>query len=179
MHSRLLIGATGWLLGAVTATAGSLYAVDQLGQGLLAQHTKRVSVAMVNTELAQENSAPRTAGPTQAATGSPRPSTSRKSGAHKPSSQQHQRAAGVQATFSTTGGTAEAVCKHGQVWLLYEIPGQGYNIDDPQPGPSSAASVTFTNSSGGVVLRVTCSSAGAPVSHVSAFSWGAGSHHDD
>ena len=54
MRSRVLIGAGAWLLGAVAATAGSLYAVDQLGQGLLAQHTKQVSVAMVNAELAQD-----------------------------------------------------------------------------------------------------------------------------
>ncbi len=50
-----MLGVSAWLLGALSATAGSLYAVDQLGQGLLEQHAGQISMAMVNAELAQEN----------------------------------------------------------------------------------------------------------------------------
>jgi len=44
------IGAGACLLGAASATAGSIYAIAQLGQGLVEQHTTQVSVAMVNAE---------------------------------------------------------------------------------------------------------------------------------
>lgn len=179
MRSRLLIGATGWLLGAVTATAGSLYAVDQLGQGLLTEHTKRVSVAMVNAELAQNH--PRHSAPavTQTPSRTPRPSSSASpSGrpAHAPHNRRNQ--AGAEVEFSTPGGTAGAVCSQGKARLLYESPGQGYGVDDLVTGPATAASVTFTNSSGGVVLRVTCSAAGQPAKQVSTFTSGSGSKEE-
>ena len=177
MPSRLLIGVSGWLLGAVTATAGSLYAVDQLGQGLLAQHSKRVSVAMVNAELAQVNSERSAPAVTHPPTATPSASSSR--AARPPSRQQprHQPPASTEAEFSTPDGTAGAVCKQHEAYLLYESPAQGYYIDDPRTGPATMVSVTFTNSSGGAVLQVTCSSSGSPVKHVSMFS--SGSHGEE
>ncbi len=190
MRSRLLIGVTGWLLGAVTATAGSLYAVDQLGQGLLAQHSKRVSVAMVNSELAQENSERPAPSATHSPSPSPSPSPSSGSGpgtraARTVPGTQPQRRTPAGPPPSTTrlldsaGGQAEAACKQGEAYLVYVSPGQGYDFHDLNSGPAREASVTFTNDSGGVVLRVTCSSSGDPVKHVSAFSWGGGSGHDE
>ena len=186
MRSRLLIGVTGWLLGAVTATAGSLYAVDQLGEGLLAQHTKRVSVAMVNRELAQEGSER----PTPPATRPPSPSPSQSPSASSAASTRAARTvpgaqpqrhppASTTRVLDTAGGQAEAECKQGDAYLVYWSPGQGYDIHDLRRGPAPVASVTFTNASGGVVLRVTCASSGNPVKHVSAFSRGGGSGHDD
>ena len=50
--------------------------------------------------------------------------------------------------------------------------------DDVSKGPARAASISFTDSSGGVLMRVTCTSAGVPVAHVSQLSWDGGSHHD-
>ena len=166
MRSRLLIGATGWLLGAVTATAGSLYAVDQLGQGLLAQHSKRVSVAMVNAELAQDHSRRSAPAVTQSPSASASPALKGRA-AHVP--HRRRQPASTEAEFSTPGGTAGATCSQGKARLLYESPGQGYGVDDLVAGPATAASVTFTNSRGGVVLRVTCGSAGSPAKHVSTF----------
>lgn len=190
MPSRLLIGASAWLLGAVTATAGSLYAVDQLGQGLIAQHSKRVSVAMVNRELAQENSErpllARTPSPRASASPSPSPSpaASRSRGpraagtAPRPSSHR-PRPSSTARVLNTVGGQAEAACQQGSAQLVYESPSQGYDIHDLQPGPAAQASVTFTSSGGGVVLKVTCSSSDKPVEHVSSFTWSDDSHHDD
>ena len=190
MRSRLLVGATGWLLGAVTATAGSLYAVDQLGQGLLAQHSKRVSVAMVNSELAQENSGRSASSAAHSPNSSPSPSPSSGSGPGPraartvPSPQPQGRTpAGTPPSttrvLTTAGGQAEAACKQGNAYLVYVSPGQGYDVHDLNRGPAREAKVTFTNDSGGVVLQVTCSSSGNPVKHVSSFSWGGGSGHDD
>src|SRR5260370_22842100 len=83
-----MLGVGAWLLGAVSATAGSLYAVDQLGKGLLEQHAGRISVAAVNAELAQENSGRLSHAPAP----SPSPSPSTAPGhSHAP----HKRAASV------------------------------------------------------------------------------------
>lgn len=185
MPSRLLIGASGWLLGAVTATAGSLYAVDQLGQGLIAQHSKRVSVAMVNRELAQENRERPAAGSTPSAHSSPSASASassrpvRKAG-QAPGTRSHRlRTPSTTRVLNSAGGQVEAACKQGDAYLVYEIPGQGFDIHDLRPGPAAGASVAFTSSTGGVQLKVTCSSTGIPVEHVSSLSWGGGSNHDE
>lgn len=183
MPSRLLIGAAGWLLGAVTATAGSLYAVDQLGQGLVDGHTKRVSVAMVNNELAQENSERPIPAAARSQSPSPRPSVSAsrsvRAAGTVPGKPPHQHSsAGLGLVMSTTGGTAEAECQPGGAYLVYVSPAQGYDVHHLQRGPAPAASVTFANSTGGVALRVTCTSSGDPVKHVSAFSSGSGSRDD-
>lgn len=183
MRSRLLIAATGWLLGAVTATVGSLFAVDQLGQGLLAQHTKRVSVAMVNRELAQENSErPGAAATIRGQSPSPSPSASGSHGVRASRTVHGTRRhdpPGPGRVLNTAGGQAEARCEAGGAYLVFASPGQGYDLNDLHRGPAQVASVTFTNSSGGVVLRVTCTSSGTPVGRTSTFSWGSGSHHDE
>jgi len=43
VHSRILFGAAAWLLGAATATTGSLLAVSLLGQGITGQSLRAVS----------------------------------------------------------------------------------------------------------------------------------------
>jgi hypothetical protein len=180
VRSRILLGVSAWLLGAASATAGSLYAVDQLGQGLLAQHSKEISVATVNAELALENSDKATP-----AASSPSPSTTHpqpqvRHTAQRPgtggSARHVQRPASK--LLTSAGGTAAASCDNGLAHLLYWSPAQGFEVEDVHPGPSRTASVTFTSSPDGVVMRVFCGAAGAPHSHVSSWTWG-GSHHDE
>jgi hypothetical protein len=179
VRSRVLIGAGAWLLGAVAATTGSLYAVDQLGQGLFAQHTKQVSVAMVNAELAQDGASrpARTPKPGPSPTASPRASQSRHQVRPVPT---HQAANPVARNASklltSAGGTAVASCQQGGAYLLYWSPAQGYETDDVARGPTAVASVAFTSNSGEVILRVTCTRSGVPTPHVSTNSWGG---HDD
>ena len=176
----MLIGAGAWLLGAVAATAGSLYAVDQLGQGLFAQRTKQVSVAMVNAELAQDGASrpARTPKPSHSPTASPKASHSPHRARPVPT---HQAAKPVTRNASklltSAGGTAVASCQQGGAYLLYSSPAQGYEADDVVRGPSAVASVTFTSNSRKVILRVTCTSSGVPTAHVTTKSWGGG--HDD
>jgi hypothetical protein len=187
VRSRVVIGVGAWLLGALTATGGSLYAVDQLGQGLLEQHTKQVSVAMVNAELALESSGH--AG--KASTQSPSPSLSpaQAPGTTAPgvpdkarplTSRRASAPAGGAAAklLNSAGGTAEAICLGGLAHLLYWSPAQGFDVFRVQPGPASVASVTFTDSSGGVTIRVACTGSGVPAARTSPFQW-AGSHHDE
>ena len=145
MRSWLLIGPACWLLGVAIATAGSLYTVGQLGRGLLSRPAYRVSVAIV--------------------TRSPAPAM--RAAAMLPVRRRQQRPARPGTAVETTGGTAEAACERGAAYLLYEIPRQGFGIRDLRPGPASTASVTFRNSTGWLVLRVTCTVGGYPAEHVS------------
>ncbi len=179
-----MLGVGAWLLGAVSATAGSLYAVDQLGKGLFEQHAGRISVAVVNAELAQANSgrlghapAPSPSPPSTAPGHSHAP---RKRAAAVPTHRPAQPGpVGAGKLLTSAGGTAEATCQNGLARLLYWSPQQGFAVDHVEAGPSSVAEVTFTDSSGGVVMHVTCSSSGVPAAHVSTFQWGGGTHHDE
>ena len=176
MRSRVLIAVGAWLLGALAATGGSLYAVAQLGHGLIEQHTKQVTVAMVNAELAQDSSA-HTIGPALSLS----PTVSHAATAPR-SGSKHSAAPPVtysSKVFTSDGGTASATCGPGGAQLHWEIPVNGFEVSRLEPGPSAVASVTFTNSSGGVSMKVTCSTSGVPVEQVSAFGWGGSTHHDE
>jgi len=177
-----MLGVSAWLLGALSATAGSLYAVDQLGQGLLEQHAGRISVAMVNAELARENVS-QAPGPSLSPSPSAAPRYSRTPQKRAASAPIRRPARHVPANagklLNSAGGTAAATCQNGLAHLLYWSPQQGFAVHHVQAGPTSVAEVSFTDSSGGVVLHVTCSS-GVPAAHVSTFQWGdGGTHHDE
>jgi hypothetical protein len=176
----VLIGAGAWLLGAVAATAGSLYAVDQLGQGLFAQHTKQFSVAMVNAELAQDGASRPAQTPTPSQSPSPSPKASHSAHKVRPAPT-HPAAKPVTRNASklltSAGGTAVASCGPGGAYLQYWSPSQGFETHNVVRGPSSVASVTFAGNSSDIILRVTCTSAGVPTPNVSKKSWGGG--HDD
>jgi hypothetical protein len=163
-----LLGVGAWLLGATSATAGSLYAVGQLGNSLLAVSTKQISVAMVNADLAQEN----------AQRAVPLPSSTRRSsdhgnklaGKHRriktsrlPSHSRSPVAGSSAGTLLTSlDGSAEAVCTASGAYLSYWSPQPGFEVDDVMRGPAAAASVTFRGTSGGIEMKVTCDG-GVPV----------------
>jgi len=183
VRSRILLGVSAWLLGAASATAGSLYAVNQLGEGLLAQHSKEISVATVNAQLALENSDRASPVPTPVPTAPVSPSHSRPDAAHRmagtgPGRQTPHVQPPPSKLLTSRGGTAAASCDNGLVRLVYWSPAQGFEADDVSKGPARVASVTFTNDSGGVVMRVACTSAGVPVAHVSTLNWGGGRHDE-
>ena len=54
MHRRILFGVAAWLLGAATATAGSLLAVSLLGQGITGSSGQLLTQDAVNRALASE-----------------------------------------------------------------------------------------------------------------------------
>jgi hypothetical protein len=182
VRSRILLGASAWLLGAVSATAGSLYAVGQLGHGLLAQPGQQVSAAMVKSELARENADPPrpSPSPSAASTRSPSPSPSRTQSrirVRHPSKPQPTAAASV--LLSSSDGTAAAVCEKGGAYLVYWSPQQGYEADYVVRGPRPVASLVFRNSSGnGVVMRVSCRN-GAPVEQLAPFQSDGGGGGDE
>ena len=177
VRSRILLGASAWLLGAVAATAGSLYAVGQLGHGLLAQPGQQVSVAMVNAELARDKADPPGPSPTGAAstTRAPAPSPAKTPARH---SSKPQPSSAASVLLTSPAGTAAAVCEKGGAYLVYWSPQQGYEADYVVRGPQPVASLVFRNSSGGgVVMRVSCRN-GSPVERLAPYQPGDGGGDD-
>jgi hypothetical protein len=166
---RVLLGVGAWVLGATTATGGSLFAVDQIGQDLVAQQSKQISISAVNADLAHEHSDPVMSSPVTAP-GTTRPSGKRHGGQLAPSGP----SPGV--LFVSADGSAAAACHAGRAYLVYWSPQQGFDAEHVIRGPAAVAQVTFGNGSGGLVLRVTCRGS-VPVKHVSAVQ--AGPHHDE
>lgn len=168
MRSRILIGGGAWLLGVVTATAGSMYAVDQLAQGLLSQQSKQVSVAMVNAELARE-SADSVLHPQGQAT----PAATAPAGGGNAVGSTGPRTSDGQ-LLTSPDGNAVAACRPAGPYLVYWSPQPGYEATHVVRGSGTRASVTFRNSSGGLVLSVTCQD-GQPVART----WPLRVEHDD
>jgi hypothetical protein len=167
---RILLGAGAWVLGTATATGGSLFAIEQMGQHLLAQRSTQVSVATVNAELVREHSEPAMSAPSTAPARTP--SAKVRHGAKR-----HRSAALPPAVLlDSADGSAAARCQEGGAYLVYWSPQQGYEADHVIRGPAAVAQVTFSNGFDGDVLQVTCR-AGAPVKHVSALR--SGPPHDE
>lgn len=155
MHTRILVGVTAWLLGAATATGGSLLAVSLLGQGITGTGGLLLSPEGVNQALARESAdasggaaAPRDGSPSTAALGTsaPSPSATATPG-HSPA----PTGTGTPGT-GTSGGT-QGTGTDGSGTDGTGTPGAGTS-----GGPSSAA--TLLTSRGGDVVA-SCLAAGA------------------
>jgi hypothetical protein len=157
-----------------------MYAIAQLGQGLVEQHTTQWSVATVNAELAQDSRTTPATGlvsgwsPTASPQASHTPAK-RHSGAKHRATPPPSGNSGK--TLTSPGGTAIASCNQGLAELLSASPYQGFREDSYVPGPTAEASVTFTSPSIGVVMTVTCTSLGVPVADVRQFPRTAWSPH--
>jgi len=171
VRSRVLLGVGAWLLGAASATVGSLYAVGQLGNSLLAVSTKQISVAVVNADLARENA--RHAEPLRDSTHSNNRSTDRRKKvaakpAHVKASPSPSQSASPAPSpppgilLTSPDGSTEATCMSGGAYLSYWSPQPGFEVDDVMRGPAAVASVSFRDVSGGIEIRVSCDS-GVPV----------------
>ncbi len=180
MRPGMLVGVAAWLLGAVAATLGSLYAVNKIGADLLQQQARQVSIATINAEYALQGSG-RAAPPARPA--AHRPGSAGSAGSGPPrhlwrSGQAGQASPGrATALLASPDGTAGATCGRGGAYLVYVSPQQGFQADDVQRGPAAVASVTFESWSGGVVMTVTCQG-GSPVEHLTPVSQGAPPHDE-
>lgn len=167
MRSSFLIGAGAWLLGAVTATTGSMIAVGALAHGLLSPQTQQLVGAPSGGDIDAGGAVDPTL-PGVSASSSPSASAV----PVQPSSGLGPQAGGGAAPaaaptlLTSADGSVLAACQPAGAYLVYWSPNQGYSADDVSRGPAAVASVTFSNTAGGVVMRVTCPS-GAPVARVS------------
>jgi hypothetical protein len=160
VHARILIVGA-WLLGAGTATAGSLIAVSLLGQGIIGSSSQQLTVAAVNRALASE-----TGEPSGSPSGSPS-SAAPEPASPFPSARAHQPSpAPVPSTpppaspggtlLSSSGGNAVASCGPGGAYLYSWSPQQGYEAVSVRRGPAAQAMVTFRSSRSQVNMVVTC-----------------------
>jgi len=189
---RVLAGVGAWLLGAGTATAGSLLAVSLLGQGIAASPGQQLTADAVNQALAREahdasEAATRTARPpvrtppvtrsaaaspaaSQAAPAPPAPSAT----AAAPAVPAASPSAGT--VLMSPGGSVLAECRPAGAYLVSWSPVQGYEADDVTRGPAATARVVFESTGNSVTMKVSCpdGAAGAPVASSSIQPWGGG-----
>lgn len=181
MHKRILFGLVAWLLGAATATAGSLLAVSLLGQGIGGSSAQQLTEDAVNRALASEVAESQTAASAAASArpasrpARPSPTLTPDQTAASPAATQNsqgtQPTQGPQNTpstqggggtvFTSKGGDVVAGCQASGAYLISWSPLQGYEIDSVVRGPAAAARVTFESTSSQVTMVVTCS-AGVP-----------------
>jgi serine/threonine-protein kinase len=183
MHRRILFGVTAWLLGAATATAGSLLAIAVLGQGITGSSGQLLTQDAVNKALASEATEasppdsptataagkPAMATATPAASPSAAPATA--SAAPTPPATPPEPspatttaappAAGDGTVLTSSGGEVVASCQAGGVYLISWSPLQGYEVDSVARGPAATARVTFASNVTLVTMVVSCS-AGVP-----------------
>ncbi len=165
MRSGFLIGAGAWVLGALTATTGSMIAVGALAHGLLSAQTQLFAGVPSRANLDAGGSV----SPTPAVSASISPSPP--AGPVRPTPGLRPLAGGaapssVAPTLLTSAdGSVLAACQSGGAYLVYWSPDQGYTAHNVTRGPAPVAKVTFSNTAGGVVMRVSCSS-GTPVAQV-------------
>jgi hypothetical protein len=171
VHSRVLLGIAAWLLGASTATAGSLLAVSALGQGMNPAAGEQVSVETVNRALAKE-AAERTATmPRRSVSPPPSPAAPHPSAAHRPAPPPSPRTA-EGTVLTSQGGTLVASCTGGRAYVVSWSPQQGFGSSDVVRGPATNAQVTFISGQLTVTMVVSCS-AGVPTATSTAVSsWG-------
>ncbi len=159
VHTRILI-AGAWLLGATTATVGSLWAVSELGQGIIGQSSQQLTVAAVNRALASDASDTPGSAPEPSAEPSPEPSTRASASLApdpSPSRIPSQAASASSGTLlSSSGGNVVADCASAGAYLLSWSPQQGYAASSVVRGPAAAAKVVFESGQTAVTMVVTC-----------------------
>jgi hypothetical protein len=102
----------------------------------------------------------RTAAP-QAGHTTPAPTATSKVG-NKPGPAKAPAARGVEASFSTSGGTAIARCTGSEAYLVSWSPRPGYSVDRAKQGPDDEVEVRFEGDEGRSELKISCGN-GTPV----------------
>jgi serine/threonine-protein kinase len=185
VHKRILFGVAAWLLGAATATAGSLLAVSLLGQGIGGNSAQQLTQDAVNRALASEvaESTP-SARPAPTRTAHPAAKRSRPTATARPTSPPSNPTAdpspppsggadpspaptgGAGTVLTSKGGEVVASCQPAGAYLLSWSPAQGYSAGNVHRGPAAVARVTFETAANEVTMTVTCS-AGVPTARSS------------
>lgn len=174
VHRRILFGVAAWLLGAATATAGSLLAISLLGQGITGNSGQLLTQDAVNGALVSEAAEASSDGspsvsPTAAHGGSPSATPAATPSAVSASPAPAPDPATATAASPSTGGTVltssggevVADCQTAGAYLISWSPSQGYEVDTVSRGPAATARVTFDSASSRVTMVVSCS-AGVP-----------------
>jgi serine/threonine-protein kinase len=177
VHRRILFGVTAWLLGAATATAGSLLAISLLGQGITGNSGQLLTQDAVNKALASEateasppdspaataTGKPAMATPTPSPSVAPATTSAAPTAPATPTDQGPATAAapppatGNGTVLTSSGGEVVASCQAAGVYLISWSPLQGYEVDGVARGPAATARVTFASNVSQVTMVVSCS----------------------
>jgi len=183
VHRRILFGVAAWLLGAATATAGSLLAISLLGQGITGDSGQLLTQDAVTRALASEAadaspspvtsprrqlaspSAPARAPASASATATPA-ATATSAPAPDPATAAAPALADGGTVLTSAGGEVVASCQPAGAYLISWSPLQGYEVDGVIRGPAVTARVTFSPvtvspTAREVTMAVSCS-AGVP-----------------
>ena len=187
---RILAGVGAWLLGAATATAGSLLAVSLLGQGIAASPGQQLTADAVNRALAREahdaseaatsSARPRVRMPPVTSPATTRPAASPAAPVPAPSATAAASPAAASPSSGTVlmslGGSVLAECRPTGAYLVSWSPVQGYEATDVIRGPVTTARVVFESGANSVTVIVSCpdGAAGAPVASSHIRPWGGG-----
>src|SRR2546421_401831 len=157
MRTRIVIGSGAWLLGAAAATAGGLYVVSELGEGISASPaSQQSSVAAAAEAQASQAVAQPSSSPAQRSQGS----TGGKSGtggAGTGGSAASGRTASTSGTvLSSSGGTVVAQCATAGAFLLSWSPQQGFTASSVARGPATTAPVVFTTPASAAATAGAC-----------------------
>ena len=196
VHVRILAGVGAWLLGAGTATAGSLLAVSLLGQGIADSPGQQLTAAGVNRALAREahdasEAGARAARPTARTSPVTRPPSTgpaptRRAGHQaaptpsvRPATTPAPRPSSTPADgtlLTSRGGTVLAECRAAGAYLVSWSPVQGYEATDVTRGPATTARVVFESGADSVTVTVSCpdGAGGTPVASSHIRPWGGG-----
>jgi len=172
VHRRILFGVAAWLLGAATATAGSLLAISLLGQGITGDPGQLLTQDAVTRALASEAadaSSPPVTPPSRQLTSpsaSATPAATATSAPPDPATTTAPAAADGGTVLTSAGGEVVASCQPAGAYLISWSPLQGYEVDGVIRGPAVTARVTFSPvvvspTAHEVIMVVSCS-AGVP-----------------
>jgi hypothetical protein len=169
VSSRFLVGVGAWLLGAVTATTGSMIAVDQLAHGLLGSPVQQLSgssAADLEAGDSPLSPSPTASAGDSASAGQPVAHVTHAASASPAASAGAAAAQSPVGTLLESGdGSVMAICQPAGAYLLYWSPDQGFQADQVYRGPAAIASVTFRGSAGSILMQVSCP-AGTPVARL-------------
>jgi uncharacterized membrane protein YgcG len=180
VRTKILIAVGAWLLGAVTATCGSLLAVSLLGNsfGVSASQGQQLTVAAVQSALAAPEKLHVSAGgpapsalasvPHAKAVRAGDSQTRRRQATTPPAPQQAEQPGTL---LDSPAGTVVASCARGAAYLVSWSPAQGYGSDQIFRGPAAVAKVTFDAGGSAMTMAISCHG-GTPTA---ATFWG----HDD
>jgi len=184
VHRRILFGVAAWLLGAATATAGSLLAISLLGQGITGDPGQLLTQDAVTRALASEaadaspppvtapsrqvaspSASARTTAPAPARV-SATPAATATSAPPDPATTTAPAAADGGTVLTSAGGEVVASCQPAGAYLISWSPLQGYEVDGVIRGPAVTVRVTFSPTAvsptaSEVTMWVSCS-AGVP-----------------
>ena len=186
VHRRILFGVAAWLLGAATATAGSLLAISLLGQGITGDPGQPLTQDAVTRALASaaaDASSPPVTAPSRQVVSRPSSAPAPASASAPPvaTATSAPSAPGPPATtapvaadggtvLTSAGGEVVASCQSAGAYLISWSPLQGYEVDGVIRGPAVTARVTFgpttvSPTAAEVIMLVSCS-AGVPQGRV-------------